>query len=90
MSVGEQQDGAGQAVATEQPAGLAEQEPIAVESMCPRCGANGTTRLLMLDIPHFREIVLMVSKDRTNRICIRLRHDSSSPSSFVVASCVVF
>ena len=30
-----------------------------VESMCPRCGGNGTTKILMLDIPHFREIVLL-------------------------------
>ena len=33
--------------------------PIELESLCPRCERNGTTRLLMLDIPHFREIVLM-------------------------------
>ena len=58
MSVGE--DGGAQP-ATGQPE-LAEQEPIAVESMCPRCEKNGLTRLLMLDIPHFREIVLMVKQ----------------------------
>ena len=33
--------------------------PIEVESLCTRCERNGTTRLLMLDIPHFREIILM-------------------------------
>ena len=32
-----------------------------IESLCPRCEKNGKTRLLMLDIPHFREVVLMVS-----------------------------
>lgn len=33
--------------------------PIEIESLCPRCENNGTTRLLMMEIPHFREIVLM-------------------------------
>eukprot|EP00250_Pteridium_aquilinum_P017721 c23752_g3_i2 orf=68-1510(+) len=30
-----------------------------IESLCMRCGENGITRLLMTQIPHFREIVLM-------------------------------
>lgn len=30
-----------------------------VESLCMRCGENGTTRLLLTRIPHFREVVLM-------------------------------
>ncbi|WOK91654.1 hypothetical protein Cni_G00345 [Canna indica] len=30
-----------------------------IESLCMRCGENGTTRLLLTRIPHFREIVLM-------------------------------
>ncbi|GAQ90149.1 hypothetical protein KFL_006060030 [Klebsormidium nitens] len=30
-----------------------------LESLCMRCGDNGTTRLLLTRIPHFREIVLM-------------------------------
>ncbi|BAF23931.1 zinc finger protein zpr1 [Oryza sativa Japonica Group] len=30
-----------------------------IESLCMRCGDNGTTRLLMTMIPHFREVVLM-------------------------------
>ena len=41
--------------------GSTDQAPIEVESLCPRCEKNGTTKLLMLDIPHFRQIVLMVS-----------------------------
>ncbi|CAM0943544.1 unnamed protein product [Alopecurus aequalis] len=30
-----------------------------VESLCMRCGENGTTRLLLTTIPNFREVVLM-------------------------------
>lgn len=30
-----------------------------LESLCMRCGENGTTRLLLTKIPHFREIVVM-------------------------------
>ncbi|KAL6894022.1 hypothetical protein ACP4OV_008120 [Aristida adscensionis] len=30
-----------------------------IESLCMRCGENGTTRLLLTLIPHFREVVLM-------------------------------
>ncbi|KAK1319716.1 hypothetical protein QJS10_CPB04g01917 [Acorus calamus] len=30
-----------------------------IESLCMRCGENGTTRLLLTRIPHFREIILM-------------------------------
>ncbi|KAF5176824.1 Zinc finger protein zpr1 [Thalictrum thalictroides] len=30
-----------------------------IESLCMRCGENGTTRLLLTRIPHFREVVLM-------------------------------
>ncbi|KAG8047501.1 hypothetical protein GUJ93_ZPchr0008g14074 [Zizania palustris] len=30
-----------------------------IESLCMRCGENGTTRLLLTTIPHFREVVLM-------------------------------
>ncbi|XP_024540130.1 zinc finger protein ZPR1 [Selaginella moellendorffii] len=30
-----------------------------LESLCMSCGENGTTRLLLTTIPHFREIVLM-------------------------------
>ncbi|KAI4999369.1 hypothetical protein ZWY2020_003958 [Hordeum vulgare] len=30
-----------------------------IESLCMRCGENGTTRLLLTTIPNFREVVLM-------------------------------
>ncbi|KAL3693883.1 hypothetical protein R1sor_007534 [Riccia sorocarpa] len=30
-----------------------------LESLCMRCGENGTTRFLLTKIPHFREVVLM-------------------------------
>jgi len=30
-----------------------------IESLCMRCGENGTTRILLTQIPHFQEIVLM-------------------------------
>lgn len=30
-----------------------------IESLCMRCRENGTTRLLLTQIPHFREVVLM-------------------------------
>ncbi|KAF8290209.1 putative zinc-finger protein ZPR1 [Trypanosoma cruzi] len=29
-----------------------------VESMCPRCGENGTTRLMITNIPHFKEVIV--------------------------------
>ncbi|KAL6992034.1 hypothetical protein U1Q18_010145 [Sarracenia purpurea var. burkii] len=29
-----------------------------VESLCMRCGENGTTRFLLTSIPHFRKILL--------------------------------
>jgi pyruvate/2-oxoacid:ferredoxin oxidoreductase beta subunit len=29
-----------------------------MESMCMACGENGTTRLLMHKVPHFRELIL--------------------------------
>ena len=34
-------------------------EPTEVESLCMACGENGTTRLLLTVIPHFREVILM-------------------------------
>jgi len=34
-------------------------EPTEVESMCPQCGENGVTRLLLTRIPHYKEIILM-------------------------------
>ncbi|KEG12778.1 zinc-finger protein ZPR1 [Trypanosoma grayi] len=29
-----------------------------IESRCPRCGENGTTRLMIANIPHFKEIIV--------------------------------
>ncbi|KAH9599391.1 zinc finger protein [Trypanosoma melophagium] len=29
-----------------------------IESMCPRCGGNGTTRLMITKIPHFKEVIV--------------------------------
>nr|CCC90563.1 unnamed protein product [Trypanosoma congolense IL3000] len=29
-----------------------------IESRCPRCGDNGTTRLMITSIPHFKEIIV--------------------------------
>ncbi|KAJ3038158.1 hypothetical protein HDV00_000958 [Rhizophlyctis rosea] len=37
----------------------ADQEVTEVESLCMNCEENGTTRLLLTIIPHFREVVLM-------------------------------
>jgi len=34
-------------------------EPTEIESMCPQCGANGMTRLLLTMIPHYKEVILM-------------------------------
>lgn len=31
---------------------------VAVSSVCPQCHGSGTTRFLLVDIPHFRQIVL--------------------------------
>ncbi|KLO11522.1 zf-ZPR1-domain-containing protein [Schizopora paradoxa] len=37
-----------------------EERPVQeVESLCMRCGKNGTSRLLLTSIPYFREVVLM-------------------------------
>jgi len=33
--------------------------PTEIESYCMNCGQNGTTRLLLTKIPHFKEIILM-------------------------------
>jgi zinc finger protein len=33
--------------------------PTEVESLCMACGENGTTRILLTVIPHFREVILM-------------------------------
>lgn len=30
-----------------------------IESLCMNCGQNGTTRLLMTEIPFFRQVVIM-------------------------------
>ncbi|AAZ11385.1 zinc-finger protein ZPR1, putative [Trypanosoma equiperdum] len=29
-----------------------------IESRCPRCGGNGTTRLMITNIPHFKEVIV--------------------------------
>ncbi|RNF12405.1 putative zinc-finger protein ZPR1 [Trypanosoma conorhini] len=29
-----------------------------VESLCPKCGENGTTRLMITNIPHFKEVIV--------------------------------
>lgn len=33
--------------------------PTEVESMCPQCGENGITRLLLTLIPHYKEVIIM-------------------------------
>jgi zinc finger protein len=33
--------------------------PMEVSSLCMACGADGTTRILLTRIPHFREVILM-------------------------------
>ncbi|KAI8366903.1 ZPR1 zinc-finger domain-containing protein [Blakeslea trispora] len=38
---------------------LSETEPTEIESLCMRCQENGTTRILLSKIPHFREIIIM-------------------------------
>ncbi|CAN6309236.1 unnamed protein product [Urochloa humidicola] len=50
--------------AAESAAGAGDEEAHAtpvheIESLCMRCGENGTTRLLLTLIPHFQEVVLM-------------------------------
>eukprot|EP01026_Neomeris_dumetosa_P014961 TRINITY_DN1557_c0_g1_i7.p1 TRINITY_DN1557_c0_g1~~TRINITY_DN1557_c0_g1_i7.p1 ORF type:complete len:467 (+),score=71.49 TRINITY_DN1557_c0_g1_i7:113-1513(+) len=34
-------------------------EVIQLESLCMNCGDNGTTRMLFMDIPHWRQVVVM-------------------------------
>ncbi|KAJ1927667.1 nucleolar zinc-finger protein [Tieghemiomyces parasiticus] len=34
-------------------------KPAEIESYCMSCGENGTTRILLTKVPHFREIILM-------------------------------
>ncbi|KAF9419304.1 nucleolar zinc-finger protein [Podila epigama] len=36
-----------------------DQEVTEIESMCMNCHQNGTTRLLLTRVPHFREVILM-------------------------------
>ncbi|CAM6117688.1 unnamed protein product [Calypogeia fissa] len=46
--------------ATESVSSGADDAPLhTLESLCMRCGENGTTRFLITKIPHFREVVLM-------------------------------
>ena len=33
-------------------------EPLDIASMCPHCQGEGSTRLLMLSVPHFKEILI--------------------------------
>jgi zinc finger protein len=35
------------------------QEVTEIESLCMNCHENGTTRLLLTKIPHFKEVVIM-------------------------------
>jgi len=37
----------------------ADQMPTEMESLCMNCGENGTTRMLLTRIPHFRELIVM-------------------------------
>eukprot|EP00743_Colponemidia_sp_Colp-15_P001509 GILK01001649.1.p1 GENE.GILK01001649.1~~GILK01001649.1.p1 ORF type:complete len:514 (-),score=98.17 GILK01001649.1:93-1592(-) len=37
----------------------AEGLPTAIESMCPQCEENGTTKLLLTKIPHFKDIIII-------------------------------
>lgn len=37
----------------------AEHMPTEIESLCMRCHENGTTTLLLTNIPHFKQVVLM-------------------------------
>jgi len=34
-------------------------KPQEIESMCPNCGKNGITRILLTRIPHYKEVILM-------------------------------
>ena len=34
------------------------QQPTEVESLCVNCGDNGTTTLLLVKIPHYREVII--------------------------------
>ncbi|KAI8379681.1 ZPR1 zinc-finger domain-containing protein [Radiomyces spectabilis] len=34
-------------------------KPAEIESLCMKCGENGTTRMLFTKIPHFKEIIIM-------------------------------
>jgi len=34
-------------------------EPTEIESLCMECGENGTTKLLLTKIPHYKELILM-------------------------------
>ncbi|KAL9558399.1 hypothetical protein MBANPS3_000942 [Mucor bainieri] len=38
---------------------LSESKPTEIESMCMKCHENGTTRILLSKIPHFKEIIIM-------------------------------
>ncbi|KAL7326615.1 nucleolar zinc-finger protein [Mucor circinelloides] len=38
---------------------LSESKPTEIESLCMKCGENGTTRILLSKIPHFKEIIIM-------------------------------
>lgn len=35
------------------------QKPQEIESLCPNCGKNGITRILLTRIPHYKEVILM-------------------------------
>ncbi|KAI7871365.1 ZPR1 zinc-finger domain-containing protein [Mucor mucedo] len=38
---------------------LSESAPTEIESLCMKCHQNGTTRILLSKIPHFKEIIIM-------------------------------
>ncbi|KAI8074217.1 ZPR1 zinc-finger domain-containing protein [Gilbertella persicaria] len=38
---------------------LSETKPTEIESLCMKCQENGTTRILLSKIPHFKEIIIM-------------------------------
>ncbi|KAI8638105.1 ZPR1 zinc-finger domain-containing protein [Parasitella parasitica] len=38
---------------------LSESKPAEIESLCMKCEGNGTTRILLSKIPHFKEIIIM-------------------------------
>ncbi|CAO3617328.1 unnamed protein product [Mucor hiemalis] len=47
---------------------LSESKPTEIESLCMKCQENGTTRILLSKIPHFKQVLLYTARKSARKL----------------------